>query len=88
MAYVYILQDRISGRYYTGSCLELSTRIPRHKHHTGGRTTKQGDWMLVCYKICVDITEARLIEKQVKSYKGGNAFKTIVFGKNEEWRRG
>lgn len=84
MAFVYILQDEISGRYYIGSCLELSTRIARHEHHTGGKTTRKGVWNLVCYKVCANIVEARALEKKVKSYKGGNAFKKIVSGNNGE----
>ncbi len=90
MAYVYILQDRISGRYYIGSCLEISTRVARHQRHTGGQTTKNGDWRLVCYRACQSMAEARQQEKLVKSYKGGNAFKKIVTderdsGKVAEW---
>ncbi len=85
MAYIYILQDKISRKYYTGSCLELSKRIQRHRHHTGGQTTKNGNWILVCYKMCEDIIEARRIEKLVKSYKGGNAFKKIIQGGVQDW---
>ncbi len=88
MAYVYILQDRISGRYYTGSCLELSTRISRHQHHTGSQTTKKGDWRLICYKMFDDITEARKIEKLVKSYKGGRAFQKIISSEEKTWKGG
>ncbi|MEP7162706.1 MAG: GIY-YIG nuclease family protein [Candidatus Moraniibacteriota bacterium] len=88
MAYAYILQDKMSNRYYIGSCLEISVRLARHQHHTGGRTTRKGEWHLVCYKTCKSILEARRIEKLVKSYKGGNAFKAIVSGTKEEWRGG
>ena len=87
MAYVYILQDRISGRYYIGSCLELSKRVLRHKRHTGGRTTSRGDWQLIRYKGCSDIAEARKLEKLVKSYKGGNAFKKIIAGTEDDLER-
>ncbi len=88
MPYAYILQDKISGKYYTGSCLELSTRLARHKNHTGGQTTRNGEWQLVSYKIFDDIAEARRIEKLVKSYKGGEAFRRIVSGQDETWRGG
>ena len=88
MAYVYILQDRITGKYYTGSCLEPSKRVTRHQRHTGGRTTHQGIWELIRYKEIDLMTEARKLEKVVKSYKGGNAFKEIVLGKNKDWRDG
>jgi putative endonuclease len=85
MPYVYIIQDKITGRYYTGSCLELSKRITRHTNHTGGKTTRKGEWSLVCYKALDTISEARLEEKKVKSYKGGNAFKKIISGDVSEW---
>ncbi len=89
MAYVYILQDEITKKYYVGSCLELSKRIVRHQKHTGGQTTKHGVWKLVCYKGCESIDEARVLEKLVKSYKGGNAFKKIISGNTlERWPSG
>lgn len=84
MAFVYILQDKNTGRHYTGSCLEISTRLKRHLNHTGGRTTSDGDWSLVCYKEFKDISEARKAEKLIKSYKGGNSFKKLI----SEWRCG
>lgn len=84
MAYVYILQDEITKRYYVGSCLELSKRVARHQKHRGGQTTRYGVWNLVCYTECVSIVEARILEKLVKSYKGGNAFKKIINGNEKE----
>ena len=74
----------ISGKHYTGSCLELSKRIKRHQNHTGGKTTLIGDWSLLCSKEFSTIDEARKVEKLLKSYKGGNSFKKII----EEWKRG
>lgn len=83
MAFVYILQDKISGKHYTGSCLELSTRIKRHKKHTGGRTTSIGDWFIVCSKEFASLKEARSVERLLKSYKGGNGFKKVI----KEWKK-
>ncbi len=85
MAFVYILQDVLSQKYYTGSCINLVSRLKRHQKHTGGLTTKKGDWCLICYKKVETINEARILEKQVKSYKGGNAFKKIIKGTVSEW---
>lgn len=87
MAFVYIIQDKISGRYYIGSCLDLDKRVKRHSRHTGGNTTKHGEWELVYYRELPDILDARLLEKKVKSYKGGNAFKKIVHGDVAEWSK-
>jgi len=84
MSFVYILKDKISGKHYTGSCLDVSKRIQRHNNHTGGQTTSRGEWALLCYKEFETVEEARKVEKLLKSYKGGNSFRKII----EEWRRG
>ncbi|MBP9782346.1 MAG: GIY-YIG nuclease family protein [Candidatus Pacebacteria bacterium] len=84
MAFVYVLQDKNTGKHYTGSCLELSKRTQRHKSHTGGRTTSRGEWSLLCSKEFSSIEEVRKVEKFLKSYKGGNGFRKVI----EEWRRG
>lgn len=70
-----------------GSCLEISKRIKRHQQHTGGATTKTGDWVLICFKKCNSLEEARFNEKLVKSYKSGNAFKKIIHGELAEWSK-
>lgn len=88
MAYVYIIQDSISKKFYIGSCLELSKRVKRHKKHTGGSTTKKGEWKLVCYFEIDTLKKAREFEKKVKSYKGGNAFKKIINGDVDRWSFG
>ncbi len=80
MPFVYIIQDTISGKYYTGSCLDLSKRIKRHEHHTGGKTTRKGSWVLKYSQKVSNIKEARILEKKIKSYKGGNSFKKIING--------
>lgn len=84
MAYVYVLQDQISKKYYIGSCVNLEQRLRRHENHTGGSTTKKGKWKLVRYSQTRTIEEARILEKKVKSYKG-QAFKKIIFGELAEW---
>lgn len=86
MTYVYVLKEQIRGRYYIGSCADLKYRVNRHKNHTGGRTTKTGDWELYCYTECESMEEARKMEKLVKSYKGGNAFRKIVIERKSDWK--
>ncbi len=84
MPFVYIIQNRISKKHYTGSCLDLYKRINRHKNHTGGRTTSSGELEILCYKEFKSLEEARAVEKLIKKYKGGNGFKKVI----EEWGRG
>jgi predicted GIY-YIG superfamily endonuclease len=85
MPFVYILQDTLSKKYYTGSCVHLLSRVKRHKQHTGGKTTKKGNWELLCYQQVETLAQARTLEKKIKSYKGGNEFKKIVTGTVSEW---
>jgi putative endonuclease len=87
MSYVYIIQDKITKKYYIGSCLELSKRFRRHNQHTATKTTSKGIWRLIVFKKCKNISEARSIEKKLKSYKGGNAFKKIINGELAEWSK-
>ena len=87
MAFVYIIQDKISGKHYTGSCLDLSKRIARHNQHTATVTTREGAWSLVCYREVMDLSEARVLERRVKFYKGGNAFRKIINGDVAEWSK-
>ena len=85
MAFVYIIKDTDTDKHYIGSCVDLIVRLRRHELHTGGKTTNKGNWKLVCYKECEGINEARVLEKKVKSYKSGNAFKKIINGAVSEW---
>ena len=78
MSFVYIIQDKNTKKYYTGSCVDLVKRLKRHNSGTGGRTTKEGIWRIVYSKKYSDISQARLEEKKIKSYKGGNAFKKLI----------
>ena len=87
MAFVYIIQDEISKKYYVGSCFDLSKRIRRHNQHTGSVTTRKGIWKLVCCRELLSLSEARILEKKIKTYKGGNAFKKIINGELAEWSK-
>ena len=85
MAYVYILQDELSRRYYIGSCVNLDLRLRRHERHTATLTTRNGMWSLVCYMQLPDLSQARVVERKIKSYKSGNAFKKIINGGVVGW---
>ena len=87
MPFVYIIQDEITGKFYIGSCLDLSKRIRRHQQNTGSITTKKGKWSMVCYRQLETLSEARALEKKVKSYKSGNAFRQIINGELAEWSK-
>lgn len=77
MPYVYILESE-DGRHYTGSTVDLQTRLKRHNAGTGSITTKKEQWHVIHTEEYSTIAEARKREKQIKSYKGGNAFKKLI----------
>ena len=75
---VYILQSERTGRYYTGHTENLERRI---KEHNSGKTQSLKAYLpvRVIYKeIFSSKQEAYKREKQIKSYKGGRAFKRLV----------
>jgi putative endonuclease len=83
MYFAYILKSEKHGRYYIGSCSDIYDRL---KRHNGGRNkaTKNGiPWILVYKETFLTRSEAYKREFQIKSYKGGEAFKKIVTGNGE-----
>lgn len=84
--FVYILKSA-SGKYYTGSTIDIVERLKRHNAGTGAQTTKNAIWELVCYREFDTLNEARTEEKRVKSFKGGNGFKKIINGELAEWSK-
>ncbi|KKP79973.1 MAG: excinuclease ABC subunit C [Candidatus Moranbacteria bacterium GW2011_GWF2_35_39] len=85
---VYILRSTKNQKFYIGSTNNLKRRIKEHSKGTGCLYTRlNGPWILICFKKCFSIKEARIEEKKIKSYKGGNAFKNIIFGKVAEWSK-
>jgi len=80
MYYVYILKSLKDGRYYVGSKSDLNSRI---EYHNSGkqRSTKSRIPFILAYS---EEFEEKAIglkrEKQIKSYKGGIAFKKMIDG--------
>jgi putative endonuclease len=80
MYYVYILKSLKDERYYIGSTKNLDNRI---SDHNLGRTKSlryRLPLKLVHYEKYPTQGMARKREKEIKSYKGGNAFKKLIKG--------
>ncbi|NQT50078.1 GIY-YIG nuclease family protein [Candidatus Kuenenbacteria bacterium] len=89
MPIVYILRSLKNKKHYIGSTDNFTNRFKAHNNGYGGLYTKiNGPWEPLYYLSCKTIKDARLIEKKVKSYKGGNAFKRIINGEVPEWLKG
>ena len=78
MFQVYILKSGKTGRFYVGYTSNLEQRL---KYHNLGKnkSTKAGiPWKLVKFEEYKTKREAWLRERQIKKYKGGEAFKKLV----------
>ncbi len=77
---VYIIYNVITHKYYIGFTSDIEDRL---RHHNSGatRSTKgKGYWIVVYQEHFINKKEAWLRERQIKKYKGGNAFKKLIVG--------
>ena len=78
MYFVYILKSLIVLRYYIGSSENVARRLSDHNSGKVKSTKAYKPWEIV-YLERFDIKSYALKrEKQIKSYKSGNAFKKLL----------
>jgi putative endonuclease len=75
--FVYIIKSNY-GRFYIGQTSDITSRI--HSHNNGlCKSTKLGaPWKIIHIEVFESRSEAMIREKQIKSYKGGKAFKKLI----------
>lgn len=78
MYIVYIIQNRETKRYYVGYTEDLQDRLRRHKQGRNTSTKSSGEWTIVHTEEFSDKVSAWKRERQIKKYKGGEAFKKLV----------
>ena len=75
---VYILKSLNKDRYYVGFTADLTDRLRRHNSGSN-KSTKFGiPWSVVYTEEFADKKLAWLRERQIKSYKGGEAFRKLL----------
>ena len=78
MNFVYIIKSLIVLRYYIGSTENVDRRLSDHNSGKVKSTKAYKPWEIV-YLERFDIKSYALKrEKQIKSYKSGNAFKKLL----------
>ena len=78
MVYLYILKNA-KGRYYTGiTSLRPEERLLRHNKGDVYSTKFGRLWELIYTETFENFEQARGREKQIKSWKGGNAFRKLI----------
>lgn len=76
----YILQSEKTGKYYVGSSGNIKQRLSEHNRGKT-RSTKSGiPWKMVLVEEYETRVDAVRRERQIKSYKGGEAFKKLLYG--------
>ncbi len=65
-------------RYYIGSTNNLNRRLREHNRGQTKSTRRTGIWTLVYQKEYLESNEAKKRERQIKAFKGGEAFKRLL----------
>ena len=78
MFYVYVIQSIPKGRYYIGSTKKVDARLKSHNSGANRSTKPYRPWRIVHTEELPDKTSALIRELQIKSYKGGRAFKALI----------
>lgn len=78
MFYTYILENN-KNKYYIGYTSKYpEERVLEHNQSKSKWTRSKGPWQLIYYERFETKAEALKREKQIKSYKGGKAFKLLL----------
>jgi putative endonuclease len=80
MYYVYILKSLKDEKYYIGYTKNLQQRLEDHNRGKSPSVKARAPFVLVYQETHLTRIEAIRREKQIKSYKGGNAFENLIQG--------
>jgi len=78
MYYVYILKSINGNHYYIGHTYDLDKRLTEHNSGLVKSTKKYLPWEIIYTEPYETKSEAYRRELQIKSYKGGTAFKKLI----------
>jgi putative endonuclease len=78
MYHTYILKSEKTKKYYIGYTSNLSQRIRNHNSSKNASTKPGIPWRMVYSESFQEKKLAWLREKQIKCYKGGEAFKKLI----------
>jgi len=76
--HVYILKSEKHGKYYIGHTADIQDRLVRHNSGRSKYTRSGIPWKIIYTENFSTKNEAYRRELQIKSYKGGVAFKDLL----------
>jgi len=74
----YIIRSKTTGKFYIGSTQNLENRLKRHNQGHTKSISGKGPFELIHKEVFETRRKAYKRERQIKSYKGGNAFKKLI----------
>jgi putative endonuclease len=80
MYYVYVLRVKKTGKHYVGQTENLTKRLEKHSRGETKSMKNRGEFEMVYVEKCSTRSDAMRREKEIKSYKGGEAFKRLLSG--------
>jgi putative endonuclease len=78
MYYTYILKSLIVEKYYIGYTSNLEERLKYHNDGASKYTRSYKPYIIIHSESFENKTQAMKRENEIKSYKGGNAFKKLI----------
>ena len=78
MFFVYVLQSQKDHKYYIGHTNNLVRRIQDHNRGKSKSVKTRGPFQLILKESFPARADAMRREKQIKKYKGGDAFKKLI----------
>ena len=76
--YVYVLQSMKDQKYYIGSSSDVQARLNYHNAGLQRSTRHRIPFILIYQEQLNSKHDALIREKQIKSYKGGQAFQKLI----------
>ncbi|MBW8050621.1 MAG: GIY-YIG nuclease family protein [Cytophagales bacterium] len=80
MYYVYVLESQKDEKYYIGYTSNVEKRVEYHNAGLQRSTRHRRPFKLIYKEAFEDKTKALKREKQIKSYKGEEAFRRLIIG--------
>jgi len=79
MYFVYVLKSKkITEKYYIGHSEDLKERLKRHNNGYVRSTKHARPWKIIHVEEYENKNNAYRRELEIKSYKGGSAFKKLI----------
>ena len=76
--FVYILRSQRSGQHYIGITTDVQRRLADHNRGKDFSVRGRGPFDIVRIEPFESRSEAMRRERQIKSYKGGEAFRRLI----------